>query len=313
MVERLVAQVEHEPDGCPPWAAGTEIVVGPNAYVLDRVGLSEVVAPDASHVRRQALALQVSPVPGRGASYVWLRQVLRRRPSEAAKAARAALLHEAQLLARLGRMPGVPQLPQLVEPAPGSDPATTLVVAWPASNLRRGPSETLADQVPPAGVALDDSVRRVRLLAGLAGVCVTLGRLHGRHRVAHRKLTPDGVIRQDDGRLLLRDLGLAARRPGRGEAPTAYQAPEQRSGSAGPWPGSATDVYQVAGLAYHLLTGQVPVAGQASPIHDLAPSVPDAAAEAIDAALAPPPDQRPEITALAVALRTRSIEAEAEP
>jgi serine/threonine protein kinase len=201
-------------------------------------------------------------------------------------------------------MPGVPQLPRLDDRLAET---TTLVVAWPASRLQPGPNETLAQLLGPAGAddrGGDGELQRVRLLAGLAGVCITLGRLHGRHGVAHRQLTPDGLIRQDDGRLILRDLGLAARTPGRGEAPTAYQAPEQRSGSAGPRPGSATDVYQVAAVANHQRTGCGPVAGQAPPIHRRAPSVPATAAEAIDAALAPPPDQRPEITALAVALRT---------
>jgi hypothetical protein len=299
----LVAQVEHEADGCPPWQAGSEIVVGTTTYALAAVGLAEVVAPDASHVRRQAMARQTSPTPRRGAAYVWLRQVRRRRPSEAAKAARAALLQERRLLERLGRMPGIPQLPRLDDPLAAT---TTLAVAWPASKLQQGPSETLADMFGSAAARDDEELRQVRLLAGLAGVCITLGRLHGRQGVAHRQLTPDGLIRQDDGRLVLRDLGLAARTPGRGEAPTPYQAPEQRSGSAGPRPGPATDVYQVAALAYHLLTGCVPIGGQARPVHDLAPSVPPSAAEAIDAALTPPPDQRPEITALAVALRTRA-------
>ncbi len=169
-----MAQVEHGADGCAPWQAGSEIVVGATTYVLEEVGLAEVVAPDASHIRRQAMARKVSPSPRRCSSYVWLRQVRRHRASEAAKAARAALLQERRLLERLGRMPGVPRFPRLDDPLADT---TTLAVAWPASNLRQGPSETLAAVLGRARSTDrtdDDELRQVRLLAEITALAVVL-------------------------------------------------------------------------------------------------------------------------------------------
>jgi len=149
-----------------------------------------------------------------------------------------------------------------------------------------------------------DSWRLFRFLGGLAGLCGTLAWLHDQG-AAHRHLTPAGIIVLDDGRLVLRDLGLAARGPEPGEGPADYQAPEQRR-QARYRPGPRTDVYQLAALAYHLVAGCPPLARTPLPVRAQAPGVPERAAVALDAALSPEPAERPDISALGGALRAAS-------
>jgi serine/threonine protein kinase len=146
-----------------------------------------------------------------------------------------------------------------------------------------------------------ESWQLFRTLTGLAGLCATLATLHD-HGVAHRCLAPAGIIALDDGRLLLRDLGLAGRGTEPGEGPAEYQAPEQRR-QAQRQPGPETDVYQLAAVAYHLATGRPPLARTPLPVRAQAPGLPERAAVVLDAALVPEPSERPDVGVLGDALR----------
>jgi hypothetical protein len=120
-------------------------------------------------------------------------------------------------------------------------------------------SFTFATGLPP-GVALPDLYGRPpwpgrvldEVLRGMALVGRTLEGLHEAGR-AHRALRPEVMIASRD-RMWLRDAGLAATAFEAGEGPAGYRAPEQRRAAAG----AATDVYQLAAIVYHLVTGEVP-------------------------------------------------------
>jgi hypothetical protein len=172
-----------------------------------------------------------------------------------------ALAAENDLLGSLRTVGGMPQVRQLA--AEGA--LVSLVLTWPTS--RSGAA------CPTLGVGHDlgrdsagpmDSWRMYRLFTGLAGLCTTLSRLHS-HHAAHRNLSPAGIIGLDNGRLMLRDLGLAARSAEPGEGPADYQSPEQRR-QARYRPGPATDVYQLAAVTYHLVTGHPPPARAPLPV-----------------------------------------------
>jgi hypothetical protein len=257
-----------------PFPAGTEVAVGDRVYVVPEDFFGEGVLQDL-FIHRQAQA-------SLGDSYVWLRQV-ERVGSVPARAGWGALEREYGLLERLQGVPGVPPP---VDFAVDSNVAT-LVTGWPAASS--GPAASLQ---PPERI---DPLSRFDLLNGLAEICRTLAGMHG-HGVTHRNLTPAALIQHD--RLMLRDLGLAATDYRPDEGPTDYQAPEQSRRGTGQI-GPRTDVYQVAALAYHLLTGRPPHAAKPIPVQA---QFPGELAKAIDKALAAEPAVRPDIDTLAAAL-----------
>jgi len=123
-------------------------------------------------------------------------------------------------------------------------------------------------------------------------------RLH-RLGVVHRNLSPESIIVAGNGQFALRDLGLAAVAFRPGEGPAGYQAPEQAFGSRLPGPGQATDVYQLAAVTYHLVTGRIP--GRNAPPARY-PGLPDSVTDIISAALASSPADRPGMRDLRLAL-----------
>ena len=257
------------------FGAGAEVTVGQRTYLVQAHLAEERWSDDGTTWRRQARCKAPD-------GHVWLRQAT---PA-------GALGAEADLLKAL-RGTGFPRVVQFDV----TGRTTTLVSTWPTSSSGK-PCDGLDALV---GTHVMDSLRLFRFCGGLAGLGTTLGSLHERG-LAHRGLTPDGVIVLDDGRLVLRDLGLAARPVGRNEHPSAYQAPEQHmrgSGNVGGW----TDVYQVAALAYHVIAGRP--AGPL-PLTSWAP-VPERLAAAVQAALAVDPAQRPDMRsfrAMVLAART---------
>ncbi len=263
------------------WTAGREIGIGDRMYLLQDVLLAERTNDDGT-VSRQARALRTVPRDGRD-RYVWLRQV-QAPPEAAGRWALRALEREHRLLSRL-REPRVGQYET-------DGHTVTLALAWPASRSH-GPYPLLSPSDPPGPFSL---------LGGLAGLCDALGRLH-RLGAAHRFVTPERIVLHDDGRLSLLDLGLAGTDHTPGEGPAGYQAPEQRRRGAGR-PGPYTDVYQLAAVAYHLLTGHPPHPRSPLPVRARASdAVPEPAGSAIDAALAADPGARPTAQSFGAALR----------
>ncbi|MEV6228067.1 SEFIR domain-containing protein [Saccharopolyspora shandongensis] len=273
-------------------AAGAVIELAGRTYVVHSEP-QQPPADDPTAIYRQAKALLVGDANDR----VWLRQVELRAETAEAKEAVAALEREYELLGELYRHGrGLPRPLELVD----VDRMRTLVLSWPRRDTTPESFHTLADYIPEPGEQLD-STYLWRMLDALAGLCDTLQVLHQRQD-AHRELTPEAIVRIDEEHLALRDVGAACRPDLPGAGDPAYQAPEQtirRRGKLGPW----TDVFQLAAVAYHLLSGRRPEVGASLPIQALCPGVPDRQATAIDAALSTVPDQRPVVADLAAALR----------
>lgn len=269
----------------PSWEAGQECRAGGRDYLLweDKDGLlRDGPGPGGQGIRRQALARQTSPPPATGRRYVWLRQ------------GGQELRRECDLLGRVlpGRLiacdTGDAATGNAGGGSPGERGTVTLALSWPVDRHSGLPSPTARTWCPPGAL---DTWRLSILLRGLRDLMVTLERLHHLGK-AHRELAPRTVIVDGDGTFVLRDLGLAATDYRRGEGTDEYQAPEQGFGSRGSQAGPATDVYRAAAIAWHLITGRLPVPGIAPPPvrhRDLSA----AASAVIGAALAVRPEDRP--------------------
>lgn len=248
-----------------PFGAGTEIIVGDSTYIVQEHLAEEGHSADGWYRRARCMTAN-----GHG----WLRQG----PGE--------LAAERDLLRTL-RGNGFPRVVQFDV----AGRTTTLVTTWPTSGSGK-PCAGLEAWLGPRHTL--DSLRLYRFCGGLAALATTLGRLHG-NGVAHRGLTPDGIVVLDNGDLVLRDLGLAARRITRGEHLSVYQAPEQHmrgSGQIGTW----TDVHQLAAIAYHVIAGRPADAVAPLPLTSWV-SVPHRLSAVLDAALSADPAQRPDIRA----------------
>ncbi len=204
--------------------------------------------------------------------------------------ARAALLREGRLLARLRH----PHLVRAYAVHDGERPAVVL--------------ETLR------GATLASLLAQRRLgVAEASHLGLQLGAaLHFLHRrgLVHLDVKPSNVIAHAGAATLL-DLSIA-RRPGRVRAGTGtwcFLAPEQaRGGHAGP----AADVWGLAALLHGALAGRAPFGDEdddalaefpclerrAAPLRSLRPALPRALASALDAGLAPDPAARPALPAL---------------
>jgi|GEM_PF-2678347 len=277
------------------WGGGAEVAIGDCVYLLYSDFAQERFSADHSVLLRQARGVRLVPAGSPGNEYIWLRQAEVRRWNPAARAEVEALTAEGGLLAERATIRGLPRVIQRMTDAH----TAALALSWPASRSTGGPCGTVQNALRTSATPLD-SWRTFRLLTGLAGLCGSLALLHD-SGLSHRYLTPSSIIVLDDGRLVLRDLGLAARDPHPGEGPADYQAPEQRGRGQ---PGPATDVYQMAAVAYHLLAGHPPHPRMPLPLRSQAPAVPGWAAAVADAALASHPGDRPGIGSLGRALRT---------
>jgi eukaryotic-like serine/threonine-protein kinase len=203
------------------------------------------------------------------------------------RAARAALLGEGRLLARLAH----PHLVRAYEVHEGARPLMVL--------------ETLR------GATLGALIAERRLsTAETAHLGLQVGaalRYLGGHGLVHLDVKPSNVI-ADAGTAKLIDLSIA-RRPGLvkpGLGTWSNLAPEQaRGGFAGP----AADVWGLGTVLYEALTGAPPfgdddgaeypcLEGRAEPVRSRRPRAPRALADAIDATLEPDPLDRPEIEEL---------------
>lgn len=262
------------------WRAGEEGWLGSRRYLLMQDGsglLRSESDPGGEHTRRQAVARQTDPEPATGHAFVWLRQAGR------------DLARERDLLTRVQPAPDAAvALPEVThfDDAAGM---VTLALSWPAE--RAGPPcQTAQARFMPGAL---DGWRLSLLLAGLRSLTYSLERLH-RLGASHRNLEPQAIIVACKGEFVLRDLGLAAIGYRPGEGPASYQAPEQAFGARMPRPGPATDVYQLAAIAYHLITGRLPSLGTpAAPARH--PALPDSVTGIVGAALAASPADRPRL------------------
>lgn len=265
------------------WQAGEEGWLGDRRYLLqqDKSGLLRADRDSAGQVQRRALARQTDPEPEPGHKYVWLRQ------------GGKVLTHEHDLLTRARRVSGLPMVAH--HEAVGG--LITLALSWPAEK-QGPPCETVQAKF---GLRVPNEWQVHLLLAGLASLTRPLGELH-RLKTSHRNLTPDGIIDVGSKSFALRDTGLAAVGYQPGEGPESYQAPEQAYGARLARPGPATDVYQLAAIAYHLITGRLPNGRNPPPVrHE---GLTDPVTDIIGAALAESPAARPQLREFSAVLRS---------
>jgi hypothetical protein len=290
------------------WQAGAEVSIGNRVFLLQGDHLEEEFSDDHAVMRRQARSLRIVPSTGpNGHRYAWLRQVETRGAVPVARAAADALVRERDLLIGLEAVRGLPQVDDLVS----DGRTTTLVLAWPTASSTGIACDTLAavngiGGEGTAGPGPIDRWRLSRLWVGMAALCDGLASLHA-HGYAHRQLHPGSLVVSDGGRLVVRDLGLAACPFRPGEGPAGNRAPEQRHGGEhrpGPW----TDVYQLAAVTYRLVTGHPPPPTHPLPIQTqvAAGRIPSVLADAVDAALSPRPSDRPQARQLGSGFRAAS-------
>jgi serine/threonine protein kinase len=154
--------------------------------------------------------------------------------------------------------------------------------------------DTAADVVEQVGQALEHAYRK--------------GLVHG-------ALTPENVMIQDDGRIMVTDFGLSELMELVGgsamQAASPYLAPERVAGQPAD---ASADVYSLAAILYGMLTKRQPqvVNGQVLPPSRFNPDLPEAMDLVLVKALAPSPSDRyPDIkTFLAAVAATRVVPTE---
>lgn len=181
------------------------------------------------------------------------------------------------------------------------------------------PLRAVHDPLPPwtGGPASPELIAVVRPVLRLLEV---LDALHQRGWV-HRDLSPSNVLVEDDGRVRLLDLGLAAPFGVHSRAGTVgYMAPEQATGRE---LGPPADLFSCGALLYQLLTGQLPwgrlrgvellrqqLTQAPSPPHHREPGVPPALSAATLALLRVDPADRPQRALDAKALLEQALAGE---
>lgn len=282
------------------WAPGAQVTFGDHEYLLvEGMFATRPLAGGAARLS-EARGIQVSPTPRPGTEHAWLRRVEAVAGMASARSETARLATERELLRELRSARGFPSVAAFSR----DERSSVLVTGWPMARSSPLPCETL-DLAAAPGPPLDEW-RTIKLVKGLTGLCRTLGALHRRGRT-HRYLTPAGLIRLDNDMLVLRDLGLAAHNPLPGEGPPGYQAPEQRRRTRDR-PGPPTDVFQLAAVAYHLLTGQLPAARDPLPLRHYRGDLRVSVCRAVDAALSADPAARPDLAALGAAFDLSSAD-----
>ncbi|MFD0819225.1 serine/threonine protein kinase [Micromonospora zhanjiangensis] len=256
-----------------PWSGGDERRIGAHRYLLHADSV-EQVSLDHSWSWREATADRVQHNPLR----VRLRQLHLLRDTSTAQRRRDEVRAQGHLLRKLDGTGGLPSLDDLTEEAA----ATTLVTVLPIGLTWRqafGPIGTPLARFTATGV-----------LGAAAEVCATLAVLH-REGASHRALGPDGIVLTGrTRRAALVDGGLAALTPQPSEGVAGYRAPEQHRGGGSAIP---VDVYQVAALVYHTVTGHPPSPYATPPIRASLPEWPEHLDDLLLRCLDPDPSRRP--------------------
>ncbi|QEH33596.1 Serine/threonine-protein kinase StkP [Aquisphaera giovannonii] len=168
------------------------------------------------------------------------------------------------------------------------------------------------DQEPPyfvmplAAGTLEEDIRARRRggiawsLSVLRQVCMGVQALHWAG-VTHRDLKPANVLRLEDGRYVVADLGTAKREPRDSTILTrtcailgtlCYLAPEQLLPGGSRTADARTDVFQLGKMLYQLVTGKLPAVIEAT-------ALPPALSHIILRAVAQRPDERyPDVASL---------------
>jgi hypothetical protein len=133
-------------------------------------------------------------------------------------------------------------------------------------------------------------------------VARTLAGLHALG-VVHGDVSPANVLLEPSGRPVLADLGTArvvGHVPGEPHGTPGFVAPEVEAGAA---PTPASDVYAAGALTWWCVTGEAPPPGTLRPgLLEVAPWVPPAFADVVEALLRGRPEERPTASEAALAL-----------
>jgi serine/threonine protein kinase len=163
-------------------------------------------------------------------------------------------------------------------------------------------AESLAERLARAGAMTPaEAASIVRQLAA------ALDYAHGQ-RLMHGDLNDGCVFIDDDGHVSVTDFGLAQALVGTDSVKTSYgvSTPEYLASERvqGQGPSRPADIYALGVLAYQMLAGQVPFAGEPAevlhaqvyktpaPLHRVNPKVPVALSEVVARALAKRPEMR---------------------
>jgi hypothetical protein len=226
------------PEPASAWQGGDEVRLGGVVYLLHDEP-TEQHSADRSWIWREATADRIEP----GAGRVRLRQVHVLRQVPAAEQRRGALRAQATLLSQVDGRHGLPRLLDVGEQPQGTTLVTTHPPGRPWVEVF-GPGPVPPDRLTVAG-----------LLASAANVCAGLRMLHERWH-SHRALSPEVIVVDRGQRGFVRDVGLAAIPPGPAEGAARYRAPEQ---IRAPYvTDGRIDIYQVAAVVYHTVTGHLP-------------------------------------------------------
>lgn len=261
------------PESGQPWEGGAEYRLGGAAYLLHD-GAAERPSRDRSWRWREATADRVEP----GHCRVRLRQIQVQRPVVAAEECLSGLRAQADLLASLDGRAGLPRLIDVQV----QGRCVTVVTAHP-------PGLPWAQVFGPGQVPLDRLTAAAAV--GAAGnVCAALEVLHERGCV-HLRLHPSALFVDRGQRCFLRDVGLAAMPAPPAEDQAVYLAPEQARAFCTVDP--RTDLYQLAAVVYHTLTGHGPSPGASPPVRAVISGFPEALDEMLLRSMERDMDRRP--------------------
>jgi hypothetical protein len=279
------------------WQGGSEYELGRELYLLHDPAC-ERASRDRSYVWREANAELIEPIPVAGRPVVRLRQLQVDRHTTTADEQLAGLQAQGTLLSTLGGRAGLPRLAgEQAEPG-----RLTQISAHPDG---RSWHELFGPGPGPA-----DPLSAAAALAAAADTAAALSVLHA-NGTSHRALHPAALF-IDGPRCRLRDAGLVAIPPVIGEGSggvdgsgvdeaAVYQAPEQRRSVN--LVGPATDVYRLASIVYHTLTGHSPAPMNPLPARATLPELPEDIDAVLLRGLDADPSSRPDIKQLGAAFR----------